>query len=155
MKQLIQQAAEEDTFRSLDYDYTIADFNNGFIMTIPGHTPYGVKPFLETRHNSLLKQLHPDGIETSALPAGELRIFPNPAPDYINVDLNDRHSRFTEGRIVDCFGRTTMEISPCIMKNGGFRLNVDELSPGIYFLVLRAGEKQFQAKFTRSTGGLR
>jgi hypothetical protein len=151
MKQLIQKAAEEDTFRSLDYDYTIADFNNGFIMTIPGHTPYGVKPFLETRHNSLLKQLHPDGIGRSALPAGELRLYPNPARDYINVVFNESSSRFIEGRIVDCYGRTIREIGPFMIKNGNFTLKAGELSPGLYLLILRAGEKDYQAKFIRSS----
>ena len=151
MKKLIQQAAEEDTFRSLDYDYTIADFNNGFIMTIPGHTPYGVKPFLDTRHNSTVKQLHPDGIENATLTAEKLMIFPDPALNFINVVPGDPPAGLIEGRILDCFGRVVRKICPVVMKNGSFRLYVDELSPGIYFLVLTARDKLYSSKFIRSS----
>ena len=44
MKLLIQQAAEADTYRTLDYGYTVADFNNAFTSFNKAHVKYGLKP---------------------------------------------------------------------------------------------------------------
>jgi hypothetical protein len=53
----ISSAAQEDWYRSLDYGYTFADFQNGFDQTIDGHTPYGIKPFLGIRHDRIQDQI--------------------------------------------------------------------------------------------------
>ncbi|MFN8135793.1 MAG: CotH kinase family protein [Bacteroidales bacterium] len=50
LKAQIDDAVATDTYRTLDYGYSLADFNNGFIKQVDGHTPYGIKPFLTTRY---------------------------------------------------------------------------------------------------------
>ncbi|MFI5173064.1 MAG: CotH kinase family protein, partial [Chitinophagales bacterium] len=46
----IADAAFDDIYRTYDYGYTYADFLNGFNTDdIDGHTPYGIKNFIELR----------------------------------------------------------------------------------------------------------
>ncbi|MGA9116489.1 MAG: CotH kinase family protein [Bacteroidota bacterium] len=54
---LITPAAEADSFRTLDYGYTVADFHRSFTEPLGGHVPYGLKPFIVTRRASALTQL--------------------------------------------------------------------------------------------------
>ena len=56
LKTMVQSAAEEDTYRTLDYGYTINDFNNSFTTSLGAHVKYGLKPYIETRSASILEQ---------------------------------------------------------------------------------------------------
>jgi spore coat protein CotH len=97
MNDLITPAATYDTYRTLDYGYTIQDFHNGIIETIDNHTPYGIKPFLELRRNKTLEQLaglvNDNDLDKMAL---NLQIWPNPVTDWLyleftqaaNMDIN-------------------------------------------------------------------
>ncbi len=78
LRNLITPAAVTDTFRSLDYGYTFADFQLGFTGTVDGHTPYGIKPFLETRYTSTLSQLPAVTADAPQDFAQTISAFPNP-----------------------------------------------------------------------------
>lgn len=54
---MIASAAEQDTFRSLDYGYDFDDFNNSYEQALGGHVEYGLKSYITTRRNSILAQL--------------------------------------------------------------------------------------------------
>jgi hypothetical protein len=88
MHDLITPAAIYDTYRTLDYGYTIQDFHNGIIETIDNHTPYGIKPFLELRKNKTLEQLaglvNDNEIDNLAL---NLQIWPNPVTDWLYLEF--------------------------------------------------------------------
>jgi spore coat protein H len=58
----ISDAAEADSFRTLDYGYTSADFHNSYTLALGGHVTYGLKPYIETRRNSALGQLQVNDI---------------------------------------------------------------------------------------------
>ncbi len=83
----ITSAALADVYRSLDYGYTFADFQNGFDQTIDGHTPYGIKPFLGLRCDSIRSQIAGVLSKTLAPDAEHIdfQIYPNPASDWIWV----------------------------------------------------------------------
>ncbi len=53
----ISLAAEQDTFRTLDYSFSIADFHNSYEQALGGHVTYGLKPYISTRRQSALNQL--------------------------------------------------------------------------------------------------
>jgi len=53
IKSLVQQAAEEDTYRTKDYGYSVEDFNRSFVEATGAHDKYGIKPFVEERIFSL------------------------------------------------------------------------------------------------------
>jgi hypothetical protein len=55
---MITPAAEADTFRTLDYGFTIADFHNSYNQALGRHVTYGLKPFVTTRRNSAISQLN-------------------------------------------------------------------------------------------------
>ncbi|MCB0314021.1 MAG: hypothetical protein KDH84_12290, partial [Calditrichaeota bacterium] len=46
-----------DSFRTLDYGYTIADFHNSYTQPLGGHVTYGLKPYIDVRGASALGQL--------------------------------------------------------------------------------------------------
>ncbi|MGB4969702.1 MAG: hypothetical protein WBO31_09235, partial [Saprospiraceae bacterium] len=75
---LITESAIADSFRTLDYNYSVADFHNGFSMQIDKHSPYGIKPFIERRRASILKLTT---IENKTTPAIDLKTY---------YDLNTR-----------------------------------------------------------------
>jgi hypothetical protein len=54
---LITPAAEADSFRTLDYGYTIQQFHNSYEQPLGAHVTYGLKPFLNVRRASALSQL--------------------------------------------------------------------------------------------------
>ncbi|MEZ4694892.1 MAG: CotH kinase family protein [Rhodothermales bacterium] len=54
---LIAAAAEADTFRTLDYGYSIDDFHNSYTTALGAHVTYGLLPFVEARFNSATSQL--------------------------------------------------------------------------------------------------
>jgi hypothetical protein len=57
LKAMIQEAAEADEYRTLDYTFSVDDFNNSFDQALGDHVKYGLKPYIETRVNSAKNQL--------------------------------------------------------------------------------------------------
>lgn len=59
LKGLIDEAAAADSFRSLDYNFTFADFNNSYTASTfqKLHVKFGLKGFINTRNTSLVGQL--------------------------------------------------------------------------------------------------
>jgi len=56
LKTLISAAAADDYYRTLDYGYTVADFNNSYTTAPGAHVKYGIKPYIITRSASMLTQ---------------------------------------------------------------------------------------------------
>jgi CotH kinase protein/Secretion system C-terminal sorting domain len=81
MRALIYSAAVADTFRSLDYGYTLADFDLGYTGTVDWHTPYGIKPFLQTRYTQTLSQLATVQVSPTQNIAQAFELYPNPVTD--------------------------------------------------------------------------
>ncbi|MFA5669707.1 MAG: CotH kinase family protein [Balneolaceae bacterium] len=54
---LTKDAAILDTYRVLDYDYTISQYHASFTNSIGGHVKYGLKPYITTRANSATNQI--------------------------------------------------------------------------------------------------
>ncbi len=53
----IGPAAEEDTFRRLDYEFSVDDFYRSYDEPLGRHVTYGLKPFIEQRRTTALAQL--------------------------------------------------------------------------------------------------
>lgn len=134
LKALINAASIEDTYRTLDYGYTVADFNNGFVSTVDSHTPYGIKPFLTTRSNSILQQLTFTPVAKTDAGTHSISLFPNPADEIITLNASasdvDR-----KGLIFDIMGKQhcTFELHAGQTEK---LISVDDLLPGVYMLVL-------------------
>lgn len=59
LKQMITPSAAADTFRTLDYGFTVNDFHNSYSSTgySNQHVKYGLKQFVNLRNNSTYSQL--------------------------------------------------------------------------------------------------
>ena len=145
-KALIQQAAVADTYRTLDYGYTVADFNNAFIKAIDLHTPYGLKPFLVKRKQSILNQLYPSGIKDNATQNRNLVVFPNPAGESISFSLADPSVQVISAQILDLSGKVQLEFDNL---HGMAILPVQSLMLGMYLLRVSSPDVVFQAKFIK------
>ncbi len=54
---LIALSAERDSFRTLDYGYSVDDFLNSCTQALSGHVKYGLKPYITARSGSAASQL--------------------------------------------------------------------------------------------------
>ena len=143
MKQLITAAAIADPFRPLDFGYTVADFDRSYTMAIDGHTPYGLKPFFTKRRETILAQLHGYGIgEASTM--REIRVYPNPAADMLNVAIPPDLTTADRISIVNQPGETLLVIP--VLKRNQLAINVSDLAPGIYFLLVHTTDGVRHAK---------
>jgi spore coat protein H len=136
---LITPAALADTFRTLDWGYTVANFHDGFDQTIDGHTPYGIKPFLAIRVDSILSQIagwdatgtaHPGAVDLSA------EVFPNPAAELIFVKTGAAlFAQTIDARLFDLKGKTVANWR-WEAYDAPHALSLEPLPNGVYFLKL-------------------
>jgi photosystem II stability/assembly factor-like uncharacterized protein len=73
----------------------------------------------------------------------QLRFYPNPAADYIMVEMHEQGG--CNIRITDVTGRIISE-QTADMCVGTFRMDISMLPPGMYFLSVFAGDKTHTAK---------
>lgn len=62
LKELTQDAAIEDVYRTFDYGYDIGAYHASFTSELGGHVDYGLKPYITTRANSATSQLELEDI---------------------------------------------------------------------------------------------
>jgi len=133
LMKFIEDAVIEDTYRTLDYGYTVQDFYDGFEKTVDSHTPYGIKPFLETRYEKIIEQLHPSSNPEND--ESSVFVFPNPAIDKIR--FHTENESLCEMSLFDSKGVE-------VIKSRGkpdLAVDVSELPRGIYILKWRQAEK--------------
>ncbi|HPS62544.1 MAG TPA: CotH kinase family protein [Bacteroidales bacterium] len=131
LKSLIFQAAIEDTWRTRDYGYSIADFEDSYTQPIDSHTPYGLKPFFTTRRQSLLDQMKSAGIDPPAIHAFAVALFPNPAHERITLVREDPRKEKATVTVYDLYGLDRMSVE---WIGNRIDLPVGELEPGCYLV---------------------
>jgi hypothetical protein len=133
-KALIQSAAQADTYRTLDYGYTMAAFDGGFTSTIDNHTPYGIKPFLATRWQYVQQQL---GVMPPYATPTRFGIYPNPVQNTLHLipQANLPASTAIYCEIYDVLGhkiikdtlyKTNQEINTTILSSGCYYLKITQ-----------------------------
>jgi hypothetical protein len=132
---LIKPDAIDDVFRTLDYGYSINDFDQSFTETIDNHTPYGIKPFFILRRDSILAQIKMMLATISATDILEKKstISPNPFHDFLEIsDENIEATNNFDLEMFDVYGKK-MPILP--LKIGNFiQISTKQLEAGVYFL---------------------
>ena len=141
MHALISPAAQADYYRTLDYNYDFNDFNNSITQTIDNHTPYGIKPFLETRRNYTLQQL--DGLVSTELSGAVqqrsgFELWPNPANQ--SVTISDPLHLISWVTICDATGRvlSTQMVERHLLAH---TLPIGHLPNGLYFILTENGAR--------------
>ncbi len=143
LKTLITQAAIEDTYRTLDYGYTMSDFNKGFTAKVDGHTPYGIKPFLSARSQFILQQLTLASVPEVKSDNQAISIYPNPAHEMITLDIESLNQE-SHGFICDMLGRQQKSFQ-MDSRQKTKAINIGDLPPGIYTLKI-VNSKSFSCK---------
>lgn len=151
LHQLIIPAAAEDGYRTLDYGYDMNDFHAGFTQTVDGHSPYGIKPFLEIRYDSTRAQISHLVSTTTAEPGQDaaFSLYPNPAADRLWIELYEADAA---GKIrVEVYERTGRLVAAWEWPNGTPPLDmpVNELPAGLYYLRLQTAGQTGRAVFIK------
>ncbi|MBN1116520.1 MAG: T9SS type A sorting domain-containing protein [Bacteroidales bacterium] len=73
-----------------------------------------------------------------------IRLYPNPAGEVINIQLNIQH---TSDALINIYGSTGSLMKSVIMKEQSLSLNVDDLSSGIYIINTICNGKNYSQKF--------
>ncbi|MEY4903864.1 MAG: hypothetical protein RLZZ292_1679 [Bacteroidota bacterium] len=125
---LIRDAAYEDSYKSLDYKYDNASFDDGFDKTVDSHTPYGIKPFLALRQKTMKAQvlLAEEEIENKPF-TKTLKFYPNPTSDFIHLE-NETTNQPIE--ITNSLGQIVLK-QP---SNTFSKIDVSALQSGFYFI---------------------
>lgn len=132
---LITPAAEEDTYRTLDYGYTMEQFNNGFTLPIDNHTPFGIIPFLSTRYQSTIEQVPVVSVSKTESKK-QVYFHPNPVRDRLEiVGLEPCAKLF----ITDMLGKVNMQ--QFVNAEGKAQLSTNKLPAGVYFFYQNGAEK--------------
>lgn len=145
LKTLVTEAALEDTYRTLDWGYTTAAFYNGFVQSVDGHTPYGIKPFLNIRTNTIQQQLPFTGVVPGSSIVAD--IYPNPASDQLFIKVQPENKSRT-GYLVDVLGNV-LKVFTLVPMQENIRLQVSDIEPGIYNLVLYDNQQHINLRFVK------
>jgi hypothetical protein len=75
-----------DSFKNLDYGYTVTDFKDGFDQSTGKHDKTGIKPFLIKRTSSIKQILSTLQNSEYDRPEKSINIWPNPVENTIYID---------------------------------------------------------------------
>ncbi len=76
----------------------------------------------------------------------KIEIYPNPAVEYIIVDIDNSTLANTEFELRSIIG-TEIKIKPEEMGNGRFRINVKDYATGYYFLIVKDEVTRFKKAY--------
>jgi photosystem II stability/assembly factor-like uncharacterized protein len=81
------------------------------------------------------------GVEDGDRSEDSIKIFPNPACDFIEINVGNRQacSLQREIKIYNTIGECVMHLTPTLSEGEGARIDVSGLPPGIYFV--RVGDR--------------
>jgi hypothetical protein len=142
IKTLITEAAEADTFRTLDFGFTIAAFHGSFDNEGPvPYDPFAIKPFLRRRSATTINQLNTILSNKSPILSGEDLAFPNP----VNKELTLRQIHGQSIFLYDAKGKLLVTHDP----TKGKRLDVSSLHAGLYVLRIQIGNEWKMQKINK------
>lgn len=73
-------------------------------------------------------------------------VFPNPAQDYLNFELDMQGEEFESAAIVDDYGRTVLSFEPV---RGSNKVQFEDLPAGSYVLLLKNSQQLLSAHFLK------
>ena len=101
----VQDAAERDTYRTLDYGFTIDDFNNSFSQPLDYfHTRWGLTDWTEERYESAVAQL--DVISSIEKEETTYSLHPNPSSGYFKLEVPSFTTKTIQ--VIDMQGRVLL-----------------------------------------------
>ena len=110
---------------------------------------YGLKPFFTTRQQTIINQLNAIGLDENDPDPADLKLFPNPAEDWLTIMPGKITSDLVKVRIIDFSGKIRGEYLFNDPSGNKITLPVQDLSAGIYLLQMESGGNLFQSKFIK------
>ncbi len=79
----------------------------------------------------------------------EVIVFPNPINDRVNIQLMNNEKSKIEYSIYDMLGKKVLSGQPKILSNSSFTIDVQDLRPGCYILMIQASSSLYQTKIVK------
>jgi len=126
LKNLFGPYIATDPFYSKDYGWSTQDFTNSFNNRLTtSHVKIGLIPYINARVTSALSQLDAASAVDPVMAEDGIRIYPNPARDYLNIEQDGQDARFT------IFGVNGSVISTGNITGSPCRIDVSQLTRGV------------------------
>jgi hypothetical protein len=74
------------------------------------------------------------GVDEGIGVSNDITISPNPASDYIYINVGDRHACSEDLKIYNALGECVMNLTPALSEGDGARIDISGLPPGFYFV---------------------
>ncbi len=127
IKSKINNSAENDFYRTLDYGWNFNDFNRSYTEALGSHVKYGIKPYITTRVNSIKNQLVLNPI--SPIIENVYHNFPQPTePIIVSAWLTDDEENPTMKLIYQIDGGTEHQADMVLQGGNTYSVSI----PGIY-----------------------
>lgn len=148
-KTQIQQAVYDDTRKHI----TNADFDNGteygFNMLFAENQP-ALKTFITQRLAIITQGLSNENYNCQNVGINEfdkfnpIEIFPNPASNYLNIDLGIENQNLNKVSIYNSIGQIILTHNNALLN-----INIEELKSGLYFVIVQDGKNKYTGKFIK------
>jgi hypothetical protein len=127
LKNLLAPYVAADSFRTLDYGYTVPDFHDGFVSTVDNHTPWGIKPFLLARYFNSLTTL-----ETN-IKINNLSIQPTKGTHYFKLISGSPN-------YIKIYNINGHLVHTLAIQSGEYIINCSHWQSGVYIAKANTGE---------------
>jgi hypothetical protein len=143
--QLINAAYNEDPYKYNSYD----DFKKSLMFKNEDVVPItkfgyalrlkypGILPFITERRKWVLEQLAAwdKSCAIEKAQSYELKLFPNPATEKINIFSNNQSFDYSQYKIIDATGKIVLASDYQLNEKESSEINISSLAAGIYFVV--------------------
>ncbi len=130
LKSLLQDAAERDTYRTLDYGWSVENFNTSFANRLENfHVRYGLKEYISRRYETALNQLERFDPLSSNQKVKDYSVYPNPSKNHLSFQLNNSYKQGT----VSVYTLDGQEVMSTSFTEPAFEIAHD-LDQGVYLL---------------------
>lgn len=146
----------EDTYQwgyddrsTLDSALFVGETNQNFYVPVPDFTTKYY--FVMTTHNGCTQKSYfivPTGVQNVTANMGDMKVYPNPANNYVNVEINNTSGGKYTVEVVDLLGH---KLNTSELVNNKTTVDVNDLAAGMYMInCYREGVKFASAKFVKN-----
>ncbi len=138
-----------DNRSTLDSELFAGETNQNYREETPDFT--GKYYFVITTHNGCMQKTYynaPTGVTNVTGSMGVMKVFPNPADQFVNVEINNTPGGKYKVEVVNLLGQT---LNAQDLVNNKTTIGVSDLASGVYFInCYRDGVKFASAKFVKN-----
>lgn len=138
-----------DDRSTLDSALFVGETNQNFYVPVPDFTTKYY--FVMTTHNGCTQKSYfivPTGVQNVTANMGDMKVYPNPANNFVNVEINNTSGGKYTVEVVDLLGH---KLNTSELINNKTTVDVNDLAAGMYMInCYREGVKFASAKFVKN-----